>query len=323
MRMFKKPLGKVAINMKPTRGAWGGSSVFVWQLKKTLERYGFKVTFRLKDKVDVIFVIDPRDSLQAKTIGLKEIKRYKKTNSQVKILHRINECDRRKGTAFMDDLLKETNELADFTVFISDWLRDYFSEQWFNTARPHKCIYNGADPAIFHPIGSSKFNPGDIMKIVTHHWSDNPMKGFPVYKLLDDMIADGIVKDTELWVIGRWPTDTHWRAARTFPPTSGHRLADLLRQCHFYITASLWEPCGMHHVEGAQCGLPLIYHEDGGGIIEAGKKYGIGFRDDLKEKLLDVHENYIELRKRVIEYMPSGDKMAFEYVRIIQQLLAL
>ena len=78
----------------------------------------------------------------------------------------------------------------------------------------------------------------------------------------------------------------------------------------------------MHHVEGAQCGLPLVYYADGGGIVEAGEKYGMVYRDNLKEVLLKARDEYPLLRQKVIQNMPSGDLMSFEYFRIIQQLLA-
>ena len=148
------------------------------------------------------------------------------------------------------------------------------------------------------------------------------MKGFAVYKQLDDMIADGEIQGFEFWVIGRWPFDIRWRSARTFPPASDHELADLLRQCHLYLTASLWEPCGMHHVEGAQCGLPLVYHQDGGGIVEVGEKYGVGFRDDLKSALLAAKALYPQLKDKLYQNMPSGEEMSCAYMRVVQRLLA-
>ncbi|MBW1778948.1 MAG: glycosyltransferase [Deltaproteobacteria bacterium] len=149
------------------------------------------------------------------------------------------------------------------------------------------------------------------------------MKGFPVYKRLDDMIAENTVFGVELWVIGQWPEYLQWKAAKTFPPVSGKRLAELLRQCHAYITASLWEPCGMHHVEGAQCGLPLLYHEDGGGIVEAGETYGVGFREEnILNSLEKLRKEYLPLRRRLFDSMPSGLRMAAEYVRVVQRVLA-
>ncbi|MBW1699410.1 MAG: glycosyltransferase family 4 protein [Deltaproteobacteria bacterium] len=309
--------------MHAVPGSWGGSSVFVKQFIIALRHCGIRHSFSLRGQVDAIFLVDPRDDLQAKAFGLKEILDYRRKNNGVKVIHRINECDQRKGTTFMDELLHQSNETADYTVFISEWLRDYFIQRWFDPSRPHRVIYNAADPSVFHPVGGNKYDGNCPLRLVTHHWSANPMKGFPVYKMIDDMIADGDLKDTELWVIGRWPTDINWRSARTFSPASGRKLADLLRQCHVYVTASLWEPCGMHHVEGAQCGLPLLYHENGGGIVEAGKKYGIGFREEtLTAAIEEMRVRYREMRRLVLDGMPNGVRMASDYVRIVQRLLA-
>lgn len=321
MRMTKT-IATVAINFKAVSGPWGGASVFIWQLQEALEHCGMKVRFDLKKKVDVILMIDPREDLQRTAFGLQEICKYKEQYPEVRIIHRINECDKRKQTGFMDDILREGNVVADYTVFISKWLCEYFTERWFDCNKPHSIVYNGADPAIFHPIGTSGWDAKTPLRIVTHHWSDNPMKGFAVYELLDNLIADGNLSGYELWVIGRWPSGITWRSARTFPPASGRELAGLLRQCHLYITASLWEPCGMHHVEGAQCGLPLVCHADGGGIIEAANMYGMVFKDDLVEVLKKARNDYFSLRNKALLHMPSGYRMNADYVRIIQFVLA-
>lgn len=315
----KKPVARVAFNMKPVAGPWGGSSPFVAQLADILKRRGCEVQFDLDGEVDVIVLVDPREAVN-KPFGPKQIAEYKHRHRSVKVLHRVNECDKRKNTGFMDGMLKEANALADHTVFISEWLRGYHAERWFDTARPHKVIYNGADPAVFHPIGAARLEKGGAFRIVTHHWSPNRMKGFDVYERVDRLIAGGELEGVELWVIGRWPEDMEWKAARTFPPTMGDDLAGKLRRCHAYIIASLWEPCGMSHVEGAQCGLPLIYHEDGGGIVEAGRKYGVGFRDDIRGAILKMRDEHDLHRRKLMENIPSGDRMRVEYAEIIRRL---
>jgi len=313
---------KVAFNMKPVRGPWGGSSLFVSQMSNLLERRGFQVHYNLKHDLDVIILVDPRTDNKYKRFGLIEIAEYKKRHPHVKVLHRINECDQRKNTTFMDKTLADANTVADYTVFISEWLRDYHIQRWFDPTKRHCAIYNGADPAIFYPSkNNSKSGPTEVFRIVTHHWSNNRLKGFDVYEQVDEMIAGGELNDVEFRVIGRWPEDTQWKAARTFPACANHRLAGLLRDCHAYLTASLWEPCGMHHVEGAQCGLPLMYHEDGGGIVEAGRKYGIGFRDNVKSVILEMRDRYDEFRQRLFTNMPSGDRMCLKYADIIQMLM--
>ena len=78
----------------------------------------------------------------------------------------------------------------------------------------------------------------------------------------------------------------------------------------------------MHHVEGAQCGLPLLSHVNGGGIVEAAKKYGLLFDDNLTEAIERMRLNYPALRKKVLLNMPDGARMCADYVRIIRYVLA-
>ena len=314
------PVFTVAVSMRPVFGPWGGSSVFVHQLAACLRRRGVRVQYHLQGQVDVIVLIDPREDLESKAFGPAAIRDCKRRNPRVRVLHRINECDQRKRTDFMDRLLAEANALADHTVFISEWLQEYFIARWFDPARPHSVIYNGADPAVFHPVGQPSYVPGQLFRISTHHWSDNPMKGFPVYEQVDRLIADGALPEVELWIIGRWPAAIRWRAARTFPAVSGRHLAELLRQCHAHLTASLWEPCGMHHVEAAQCGLPLAYHEDGGGIVEAGRRYGVSFREDPAAAINTLRADYGKYHRRVLTEAPDGDRMAMAYADLIRRM---
>ncbi len=76
----------------------------------------------------------------------------------------------------------------------------------------------------------------------------------------------------------------------------------------------------MHHVEGAQCGLPLLYHEDGGGIVEAGGRYGVGFRDDLAGAIRKAIERLGDLRHQLLHSLPSGERMVLDYADTIQRL---
>lgn len=123
-------------------------------------------------------------------------------------------------------------------------------------------------------------------------------------------------------MIGRWPKELVWKSARTFPAAHGAKLAGLLRQCDGYITASLHEPGGMHFIEGLQCGLPLLFHLDGGGIVELGSRFGIGLRDDLVSGLRGLQARYHELRDKVLDAPPSGDRMCIAYREIVQRVLA-
>lgn len=317
----RHPIGTVAFNMKPVRGPWGGSSTFVTQLSSYLLRRGYRVVFSLDESVDVAVIIDPRLDAANRMFGIDDIAEMRERNPRLRVLHRVNECDQRKGTDFMDPLLEKASAVVDHTVFIAEWLRDYHAKRWYDTARSNTVIYNGADPRFFHPLGSMKWDGQEPLRFVTHHWSDNMLKGFAEYQQLDNAIANGEIKGVEFAIVGRWPASIDWKTAKTVAPLHGKRLAQELKKYHVYITASRWEPCGMHHVEGAQCGLPLLYHRDGGGIVEAGQRYGLGFGDNLVEQVNLIKEQYFELRKKVLDNAPSGDRMTLGFANIIQRLI--
>jgi glycosyltransferase involved in cell wall biosynthesis len=315
----ERPVARIAFNMRPVQGPWGGGNAFLLQLVRHLEATGFVVRFDLQEPVDCIVALDPRVG-GAVAFGAEEIGEAR-THTGALCVHRINENDAHRGGGTLDEQLAGLNAVADYTIFVSGWLRDYHAERWFDRSRPHEVIEPGSDPAVFHPVGGERWSPGAPLRLVTHHWSDNPLKGFPVYAELDRLIATGELDDAELWVIGRWPEEIAWSAARTWPPTAGQELGDLLRRAHVYVTGARWEPSGNHVIEGLQCGLPLLYHEDGGGIVELGGPFGIGYRDDVAAAVRAVRERYQELRQRVLEHAPSGDLMCARYRRAIEKLL--
>jgi glycosyltransferase involved in cell wall biosynthesis len=318
--IMSKPSPLISFNMKPVKGPWGGSSPFVHQLAALLKAWGCRICFDLRPGVDVIMLIDPRKASN-KPYDVEDILAYRSRNPGVKVLHRVNECDARKGTDFMDDLLEHSSTVADETVFISEWLRDYFVGKWFDESRAHSVIYNGADPLIYHPFARRRLDPEKPLRVITHHWSNHWMKGFDVYQDIDEQIADGRLENVQLVVVGRWPEDLRWKTAETHAPCTGKKLARILRTADVYVTASKREPCGMHHVEGAQCGLPLLYHEDGGGINEAGRKYGIGFTDDVAAAIEQMRADFPVYFRRVLQHMPSGSEMCREYAATILSLL--
>jgi glycosyltransferase involved in cell wall biosynthesis len=314
-------VARIAISTAPVFGPWGGGNQWLLQMARFLGYSGYEARYDLKGEVDCIFI--QHNGLTGKmTFGHDEIAAYRKAHPRARVVHRVNDNDIRKGTTEMDALMARYNALADFTVFISEWLRDHHAEKWFDRSRPHACILNGADSSIFHPIGSALWRPGEKFRIVTHHWADNRMKGFDEYAELDRLIANGALPDVELWVIGRWPKDIGWKSARTFPPCAGPELAGLLRQCHGYITASRWEPGGMHFIEGLQCGLPIAFHEDGGGIPELARRYGVSFRNGVAEAVAELTARYSELRAGLLGNPPSGEGMCLAYRDIVQRVLA-
>lgn len=316
----RKPIATVAFNMPRRKGPFGGGNQWLNQVSRYLERCGYRTVFALDDSVDCVLGTHAGLTGQL-TIPYADVLRAKQRNPRLKCIQRINDNDARKGTTGMDAALEEAGRAADHVVFVSQWLRDYHAARWFDANRPHSVIGNGADPAVFHPIGGARVQADQPFRIVTHHWSDNMAKGFDVYAEIDALIAAGKLPGVELWIVGRWPQSISWKAARTFPACSGHDLADLLRQCHAAVTASRFEPGAMHPVEALQCGLPLLYHLDTGGTVELGQKFGVLIRDDLPAAIGELREHHAELQSRVLAQAPSGDQMCAAYRLLVQRLL--
>lgn len=320
-RRAKPGIARIVFNMRPLDRPWGGGNWWLIQMVRHLRATGYEVGFDLDRRADCVVVVDPRVGGNV-DIGHEAIAAAKDRWPELRCLHAVNEADLHRDRPMLDDPLAEINALADYTVFISNWLLDYHASRWFDVSRPHSVIHNGADPTVFHPFGAVPYRPGETLRLVTHHWSDNPRKGFDVYEQVDRLIAAGTLSDVELLVIGRWPASCEWRSARTFPPATGRELADLVRQGHVYLTASRFEGGGLHFLEGAACGLPCLYHEDGGGIVEVARQFGVGYRDDVVGAIAEMRERYEDLRPRALELAPSGDGMCVSYRQQIQRVLA-
>ncbi len=318
--IFRRHVATVAFNMRPRKGPWGGGNQWLNQMVDYLRWQGFRVVFRLNESVDCALFTHAGIGGDL-TFRAGDVARAKVANPRLRCIHRINDNDVRKGTGRMDQILAETDQISDCTVFVSEWLRDHHAGRWFDAERNHRVIQPGADPRVFHPFGGASLDH-EVVRIVTHHWSDNLSKGFDRYSKLDSLIADGKLPGCELWVIGRWPATIRWRSAKTIGPCTGVRLADLLRQCHAYVSASRYEPGAMHVAEGLQCGLPLLFTSDGGGTVEVGRRFGVLLADDPAAAIAEIRARHQEIRSRLLEEGPSGEKMCASYTGILRRLLA-
>ena len=125
--------------------------------------------------------------------------------------------------------------------------------------------------------------------------------------------------DVEFTYIGRYNNQYQPKNTRIVSPLHGEQLGNELRQHDIYVTASRFEPCGMHHVEGSASGLPVLYHRDGGGINELCKKHGVEFYDiDSFMGGLDVIiQNYEDFVSRIDLSYLSSNRMCEEYLNVL------
>ena len=314
---------KVSLNIKVIEGPYGGGMQFARYMENFLKSRGCMVTHDLKDRdIDFILHINPFPfKSKASAYSFWDAYIYKLKHPDAIIIQRINECDERKKTNFMNKLLVQTSRYSDYLVFIASWLKPLMENTGLGKNKPGQVILNGADENIFNMEDKMSWNGKEKMKIVTHHWGGNYLKGHDIYKKLDDLLALRKFKDKfEFTFIGNYPKDISYKNTRLIPPLSGEKLAQELKKHHVYLTASRNEPAGMHHIEGAMCGLPLLYINSGA-LPEYCDGFGIEFTENnFEERLEQIGENYEKLFAKVKDYENSAQKMAGEYSKLISFL---
>jgi hypothetical protein len=152
-----------------------------------------------------------------------------------------------------------------FLIYNSDFIRKYYLDKYPQMKKIDNCvIYNGGNSKIFYPLKDMTLNHKETIKIVTHHWSDNINKGYDIYYRLWKY-AQRKHSGIEFIFIGRKFNDKYKNEVKVVGPYKGKELADELRKCHMYITASINDSCPNHVIEGLLCGLPVLYIDHPGG----------------------------------------------------------
>ena len=313
---------KVSIGINLQQGPWGGGNQFARSLVDYLHTSGAEVYFDLSEAdLDLILLVEPRAELRVSAYTDREIRWYTRhINPRALVVHRINECDERKNSTGVNDRLIQANDCADHTVFISSWLRQLFNTHGLQKPE-QSVILNGADPAIFHADGYQRWDGKIPVKLVTHHWGTNWLKGFDIYQQLDTMLASDAYKNRiEFTYIGQLPRDFVFKHTHYLEPLSGSALANALREHHIYLTASQNEPAGMHHIEGAMCGLPLLYRESGA-LPEYCTGFGIGFTtENFAQQLETMLGAYDQWLARMPEYPCTAEGMSENYYSLFMDM---
>jgi glycosyltransferase involved in cell wall biosynthesis len=314
---------KVSIGSKIIDGPWGGGNLFVKNLSEFLLKNGHDVIYDLSEKnIDLILLTDPRSRKESSsTFNHIEILNYKKkVNKDVVVVQRINECDERKGTNNINKLYLTASNSADHIIFVSSWLRDIYLNLGMNPEKS-SVVLAGANKKIFNKDNRETWDGSSKLKLVTHHWSNHENKGFDVYKQLDDLISHKNWKNKlEFTYIGNMNENYKFINSNIFSPLDGRELASVIKKHHIYITASINEPSGNHHIEAAQCGLPIIYRNSGG-IPEYCNEYGVELHEDVEQTIDYVFNNYEYLNNKVLNYPNDSEKMCQEFYQIFNNLV--
>jgi glycosyltransferase involved in cell wall biosynthesis len=244
----------VALFHKFARPPFGGANQFMLALQKVLKQRHLRVlTNKVSSRVDAYL-------LQAVRFDT-ELAFKLADSSRATIVHRVDGpiwLIRNKDKE-LDDLCFDLNrQIANSTILQSNWSYQKIIELGYRPVRP-VIIHNAVDPDVFHAHGRVPFDRNRKVRLISTSWSDNPRKGGPIYKWIEEHLDWDRFDYT---FVGR--ASEPFTRIRQIAPVPSEELADILRQHDIYITASQNDPCSNALIEALACGLPSLYLNDGG-----------------------------------------------------------
>ena len=312
---------KISIGSEIIEGPYGGGNEYLKNLSNFLKGKGHTVVHTLKDRdIDIILLTAPFINSDTSSFSSCHVDYYQKyINSEAISFHRINECDERKGTNRINKIIAQSNQNIDITFYVSRWLKDLYVN-FGHTSNIAHLIKGGPTRQIFNTTGKSYWDGKEKLSLVTHHWSSNYMKGFEEYLLLDKFLSDDIFsKKVSFTYIGNLPKNIEMPNTKIIPPLHGKDLAEELKKHHIYITGSKNEPSGNHHMEGAMCGLPVLYVKSGA-LVEYCKDFGVEFsKNSIKEKIELISSEYTFLTEKLNEYPYDFESSATEILHVFEE----
>jgi hypothetical protein len=297
---------RIFVNRQPVKGPWGGGSKVLRAIIDEANKRGHIVSHDIRQVCDLIFCVDPRPDKDVNFGSLLEMKKRDKCL----LIQRVGDLGFH-GKPELFNLVVETIQYADHVIFPSHWAKMQSRVDSSNSC----VIQNAPIKQFIKPI--KERNKFDDFRIVSHHWSDNFMKGFDTYKILDDFCQKN--DNYTFTFIGRKPDYIDLK--NHIPPQDIDGLLKHLPENNIYVTASKKEAGANHVLEAIGLGLPVFYHADGGSINEYCEKYGCQYKDD--DDLLTILSDTVAIKK-LIEKMPhytrNSEDMAADYLDLFEVL---
>lgn len=144
------------------------------------------------------------------------------------------------------------------------------------------------------------------------------MKGLNTYLLIDELLENKKINDRyEFTYIGNLDEGVEFKNSKIIKPLYGVDLVKELKKHDVYITASINEPSGNHHMEAAMLGLPILYLNSGG-TPEYCDGFGLEFNSqNILQKFDEIVVNYDYFTAALKKYPYSFENA---YVHLINFL---
>lgn len=289
---------------------YGGGNQFMMALRKGLSTRDVNVRENELDEEIDAYVLN---SIHFDVDRFLDFSRRHRLNVIHRIdgpIHLIRGFDREK-----DELCYRLNaQFASATVLQSAWTYQRIIDMGYRPVEP-VIIHNAVDSDIFNPQGHIPFDRNRKVRLISTSWSNNPRKGGPIYRWIEDHLDWDRFEYTFVGNVSE-----QFSRVRHIPPVSSEELASILKEHDIYITASRNDPCSNALIEALACGLPALYLNDGGHPELVGYG-GLAFNDEEEilpqlEKLVEDYESF-----QGLIVVPTLQDVADKYLSLIREIV--
>lgn len=270
----------------------GGGFYFLQSLSAFLRSQGHGVTDQLTERYDVLFT-------NHWMVPLRRIFKALHFNPCVRIVQRVDGAAQDYGRhSDADELQREVNQVADLTIFQSQYCRWSTRERFSVILQDGPVIHNPVDARQFSPEGERRQLPGAV-RAACVTWSTNPKKGVrSIYAVAEANRHIAFI------LCGRYPDAPPLPNLHRLGVLGREELAATLRSCHLLLTFSEHEACPNHVLEALASGLPVLY-ADSGAMAEVVGDCGLAvtvetFRGQLRAILARRQELSRQARERAL-----------------------
>lgn len=221
----------------------------------------------------------------------------------------------RPKEASLDQLIFKANKfVADGTIWQSKWSQAENKKLFKYNCQNEIILYNAPNGQIFNKQNKTAFNPKEKIKLIAVSWSSSALKGFDIYKFLDDNLN---FKKYQMVFIGRSPV--LFKNIKMIEPIEQGKLAEIIKQNDIFITASKIESCSNALIEAFSCGLPCLAFNSssnpevigGGGELFSNEK-------ELLSKIDKIANNYLNYQKNLPVF--SLNKVSKDYFNFANKI---
>ncbi len=295
---------KIFISYKVKNEAWGGGNQFLKNLRDKL----LKMQQICNDPKDADIILFNSHHNLIETLFYKIRYPYKK------FVHRIDgpiSSYRGEKEKKLDKLIYLFNsKISNGTIFLSKWSKEENIKKGY-FANNNQVIYNAPDNKIFKEKKYSLDFQNRKIKIIASSWSENLLKGFDIFKYLDENLD---FNKYQMTFVGN--SKIQFKNIKMVKPVKSDLLYSYIESSDVFIFASKIESCSNLLMEAMATGIPVLV-VDGTSNNEIFNSNGYIFKDktDVINKLEKLVNNYEKLNLEKKYYLEDTIKKYNNFFR--------